>query len=105
MVFQENNDIIGYITYLNTTYNIFDKQSSVIEVHYFIFSNERYSNSILSKFIKHIPSKFEYIYLLNNYYNNYMVTYLHMTKTDESYFYLYNYFLQEKYIIHNCIMF
>jgi hypothetical protein len=105
MVFQENDNIIGYITYLDTTYNIFDKQSSVIEVHYFIFSNERYSNSILSKFIKHIPSKFEYIYLLNNYYNNYMIAYLNMTKTNESYFYLYNYFLNGSYNKKNCIMF
>lgn len=105
IIFTENDNIVGFITYLNTTYNIFENRSPVIEIYYFIFSNNKYSDDIIYLFLKQIPSTFEYLYLLNNFYNNKLVNYLKMSKTDISYFYLYNYFLKNGYYSKNCLLF
>jgi hypothetical protein len=105
IIFQMNNDIIGFITYLDVEYNIFYKKSNILEIYYYIFTDNKYSEYINHNFIDNVPDNFNYIYLLNNYYNNYLVQYLNMIETDKSYFYLYNYYLKNNYDMKNCIMF
>ena len=105
LIFKKNKVIIGFLTYLNVNYNIFNTLSNIIEVYYLLFIDNKYSNEIISSFIKNIPVSYKYIYLLNNYYNNYLVQYLNMNSSNKSYFYLYNYYLKDFYNLEDCILF
>jgi hypothetical protein len=105
LIFMEDDKIVSFITYLDVKYNIFDDVHSVAELFLFIYGGKSNVTKIIESFIKNIKDKYSYLYLLNNYFNNNIVENINMTKTEDTFFYIYNYYLADNYTINNCIMY
>ena len=105
VVYSKNNKIICFISYLNVKYKIYNKYENVAEIQYFFFNNTTDIPIVIDNFIYKINKNIKFIILLNNLYNNEIVKYLDMTKTDDTYFYFYNYSLNKEYTFENTLLF
>ena len=105
IIFYYENNIISFITFIDLNYKIDNKVHKVSSIYFFIYNNIGYIPYIINVLLNNINKSNKYITLLNNYYNNSIVNYLNMIKSDDTYFYLYNYYLKSGYNFNNTLLF
>ena len=106
-IFRYNNILIGFITYIELEYDINKNKESVIELIYFNFFDEKYIeyiDHIINNFYEIIYKRYKYITLLENFYNKNLINKWKLDKTETSYFYLYNYYIKNKFKHENCFI-
>ena len=105
IIFYYENNIISFITFIDLNYKIDNNVCLVSSIYFFINNNIEYIPFIINVLLNNINKNNKYITLLNNYYNNSIVNYLNMIKSDDTYFYLYNYYLKSIYNFNNTLLF
>lgn len=105
IIFYLDNKIISFITYININYKIDSKIEKVSSIYYFINNNINNTSFIIEVLLENIRKTSKYITLLNNYFNNSIVNDINMVKSDDAYFYLYNFYLKSEYNFNNTLLF